>query len=558
MDRRRITVLFGSLIFAAGLVRCVGDTPTNNPDAGTPDAAGGDTGTADAADAGSDSGSDAGDASKPPDAVGTLGWVRHYGTNYTLNNVTASSQNGAFIAVGGYQTPSGGVSIGGTNIPAPDGIDALVFKVDSQGNTLWARGVGGSGGGSEYFYSVKEDNAGALYLSGHATSGITLKNTLAGAVSYVAKLSGDGSAFAWDHGFTSNGGLASPYVAVAGGTVYTTFFYSGTLTYDNGKTFTATLDGSSKTTNDIAVIALNANDGSVVWADSLGGSANDTVIDVAIGAQGDPIVAGGFTSPSVSSTAGAGGGLPLARPGGSSDEGGFAIELDGKSGATKFAQAYGANGANVVVDAVAARGGKVVVGGSFSGAVDFGSGAAGSVGYTDGFVSVLDEGTQKLVLGRTLGGTNGDYVLGVAIDAWGELLATGYYASTDGVVHSTSGSKPLAANSFGTTGLLVAKWDPTGNLLWTKSVVPTKADGGAPYPVTDAGPYSYLDVEAMRVTVAASGATTVAGRMNYGADFGNGYQSRVSTMSKGGGGFCLPPFCGPTLYPDALLVNYAP
>ena len=114
--------------------------------------------------------------------------------------------------------------------------------------------------------------------------------------------------------------------------------------------------------------------------------------------------------------------------------------------------------------------GNVLVGGSFTGTVDFGGGALSSGGMDDAFLAkYLPDGTP--VWSRRMGGTGNDGVTGIALDRSGNAFVTGYFQNA---VDFGGG----ALSSAGLNDIFVAKYSATGGFLWAKRFGSTGDDEG--------------------------------------------------------------------------------
>jgi gliding motility-associated-like protein len=173
------------------------------------------------------------------DANGNLLWT--YITNTSTSGSTYPShmtidQNGNLYIVGTTTTtysvnfnPSGSALLAASSIQT----DVFVLKLDSNGNFLWVKGIGGTG--AENVSKVSLDNNGNLLIVGDFDS-------------------------------------STDFIPGSG---------SNILTPIGGK--------------DIYLLSLNSNNGTYNWVDQIGGSTDDYVYDVEINNQGEILMAGSFT-----------------------------------------------------------------------------------------------------------------------------------------------------------------------------------------------------------------------------------------------------------------------
>lgn len=203
---------------------------------------------------------------------------------------------------------------------------------------------------------------------------------------------------------------------------------------------------------------------------AIGGSGTDQVKAVATDPVGNIVVAGEFTGtvdfdPSPTGTRAltsfGGTDLFLARYT-SLGELQWAIRLGGPSNASAHAIAVSPSG-------------DIVVGGSFEGIADFdpteGVTALTSNGGRDGFVAAYTaEGVLRWA--RSVGGSQDDEVLGVAVQTDGTVFASGSFRGTAVIDPPTQ----LAVTSFGGVDGFLASWSSGGAARWAFSVGGTGDD----------------------------------------------------------------------------------
>jgi hypothetical protein len=140
--------------------------------------------------------------------------------------------------------------------------------------------------------------------------------------------------------------------------------------------------------------------------------------------------------------------------------------------------------------------GNVIVAGDFYGTVDFGGGALTSAGSADVFVAKFGpDGTH--LWSKGFGDGNAQFARAVATDASGNVIVAGFFA---GAVDFGGG----ALTSAGREDVYVAKFDPDGTHLWSKSF----NDDNAQY--------------AAAARTDASGNVIIAGYYAGAVDFGGG------------------------------------
>ena len=116
--------------------------------------------------------------------------------------------------------------------------------------------------------------------------------------------------------------------------------------------------------------------------------------------------------------------------------------------------------------------GNQLVTGRFAGTLVLGSHTLVSAGGNDGFVAKLNTATGTYAWAVRVGASGDDAALGVAVDAGGNALVTGYFAGTVGFATSPAATSLTA---FGGFDVFVAKFDAaTGACTWA-----VRAGGGS-------------------------------------------------------------------------------
>jgi uncharacterized protein (AIM24 family) len=253
------------------------------------------------------------------------------------------------------------------------------------------------------------------------------------------------------------------------------------------------------------VAKLSGVDGTHVWSKRLGSTGqNDAATGVAVDSNGNILVTGRFAG-----TVDFGGGALTSA--GAYDV--FLAKYSG-SGSHVWSKRFGGTmvdtGNSVAVDGS----GNAVITGNFVGTVDFGGGALSSSGGQDLFVAKFS-GAGGHLWSKRFGGTSDfDSGNGVAVDATGNVLITGYFC---GAVDFGGGAR----SSAGAWDLFVAKYSPSGTHLWSKQVGGTNIDEGN------------------AIAVDGVGNSVITGRFFNTVDFGGG------AMTSAGGA-------------DIFLVQYGP
>jgi hypothetical protein len=291
----------------------------------------------------------------------------------------------------------------------------------------------------------------------------------------------------------------------AAGDVYTAGSFSGSFT-PAGSSVPLTSAGGT----DVFVTKYSRS-GSFLWAERMGGAANDTGRGIAVGSNGDVFVAGSYSQTATF------GSTTLTTPNGRPDA--FLVKINAGSGGVSWArngiahsEAYSdVSGAGVAVDplgnayvavntsmgwltvsrvapdgslnwqreyfmaeaqggGIAVSGGSVYVTGDFLGSVDFDPGPGKAVlrprnGSVDGFVLRLTSGGSFGWARQFAGSAGGDCLPdSVAVDSAGNVYTSGSFT---GAVDFDPGKGMLTLNGGSGAGF-VTKLNSSGNLVWAR------------------------------------------------------------------------------------------
>jgi len=204
-----------------------------------------------------------------------LDWHAVYGgSGDDVFNAVTSTADGNIVVAGATDSPDGdfpGLYGGG---------DALVAMVDAKGVLLWAKTFGGPG--PDAFHSVAVGSDGSIYAAGETASlgGDILSSR--GSDALIVKLSPGGDVL-WTKAFGGSGDDVFNCVLGAGNGVVVA-----------GQTSSA--DGSLPAThgNSDALLAGIGADGTLTWAEALGGTGDDSFTSATL-AQDGGIVAVGWS-----------------------------------------------------------------------------------------------------------------------------------------------------------------------------------------------------------------------------------------------------------------------
>jgi hypothetical protein len=191
-------------------------------------------------------------------------------------------------------------SAGSGPFPTINYLDAFVCKLDSDGEFLWAKALGGLS--DDEGTSIITDNVGNIYTTGYFLysadfdpSTAVYELTSAGYRSpFICKLDASGN-LVWAKNFATQGSSAtgtpsSIFVDVLGN-VYTTGVFSGMIDFDPG-TGTLVLDDAGSFSGSDAFVTKLDPSGNLEWAKQLGGNDDEEGYSILVDALGDVYTVG--------------------------------------------------------------------------------------------------------------------------------------------------------------------------------------------------------------------------------------------------------------------------
>ncbi len=410
-------------------------------------------------------------------ANGDFVWAKSMGgTSYDLGtDVTVDSSGNVYTTGNFYGTVDFDPGMGVLYLTSVGDSDIFVSKLDSSGNLLWAKRMGGTN--YDKGYSIAVDPSGNVHTIGgfYGTvdfdpgelSGFYL-NSAGGSDIFVSKLNSSGN-FVWAKSmggtnFDSGNGIAVD----SSGNVYTTGSFRDIADFDPGAGI-VNLIGAG--VDDIFVSKLNSG-GNLVWAKGIGGSDYDYGNGIAVDLSGNVYTTGSyFGTVDFDSEAG----VFNLTSAGSHDI--FVSKLN-SGGNFVWAKSMGGvdgdYGNGIAVDSS----GNVYTTGYFGATADFdpGTGTANltSMGVDDIFVSKLD-GSGNFAWARGMGGTDYDFGYGIATDSSGNVYTTGHFSGTADFDPNSGTVNLISAGSY---DIYVSKLDNGGNFVWAKNMGGIGSDYG--------------------------------------------------------------------------------
>ncbi|MFC2101182.1 SBBP repeat-containing protein [Bacteroidota bacterium] len=341
--------------------------------------------------------------------------------------------------------------------------DAFVQKLDSQGNFIWARSMGGYP--SDIGQSITTDVSGNVYITGiyrnygdydpgPGTHTITSNGDFD---IFILKLDSSGT-FVWARSIGGTGYDKSYQIIHDGnGNLYLSGYYQNTVDFNWGS---GTSLSTSNGAEDIFLLKLT-DSGNFTWARTIGGTGNDRARSIALDTSGNIYITGEFENtadfdPDTGTFYLYNSYLPRT----------FVLKLD-TSG--NFIWAKSANGGESVGNSIVTdSSGNVYLTGYFKNIVSFNPNYTiylTSNGNEDVYVAKLDTSGNSIWQNNT-GGSNKDKGHSITTDPIGNIYITGHFDDFDNPVDfdPDTGVMNLSQNLGGS--IFVQKLDPAGNLKW--------------------------------------------------------------------------------------------
>ena len=391
------------------------------------------------------------------DSSGAFIWARNLGgTSTDTGESLAIDGSGNVYTTGRFSgtadfDPGAGVA----NLTSAGLEDIFVSKLDSDGNFVWAKSMGGAAPSYAHGWDIGVDGSGNVYTTGNFTQtvdfdpgpSVSTLTSIAETDIFVSKLSGDGN-FIWAKGF---GGIwfdsGASLAFESSGSVYITGYFHSNVDFDPGP---GTNQLTSAGSTDIFVSKLDSN-GQLIWAKSMGGTSGDDGDSIEVDGNGNVYITGYFSE---MADLDPGANTLTFTSKGSYDI--FVSKLD-NAGNLIWARSMGGPGPDygfsISIDDV----GNVYFIGSFQYTVDFDPGAGTtnltSVDSLDIYINSLDS-NGNFVKAKSMGGIQSDFGNDIAEDSDGNVYITGSFRDT---VDFDPGIKTRTLTSAGEQDIFVSK-----------------------------------------------------------------------------------------------------
>jgi hypothetical protein len=414
-----------------------------------------------------------------PAQAPTFLWTKSLGSNYVDfgYSITTDASGNVYTTGGFFYTIDFNPGVGVYNLTSAGLWDIFITKLDSSGNFIWAREMGGSN--DDAAQSIAVDDSGNVYTSGYFSgtvdfdpgAGVYNLTSAGSADMFILKLNSSGN-FVWAKAMGGSGwDNAYSIASDASGNVYTTGVFQDTVDFDPGA---AVVNVVSAGGSDIFISKLDAG-GNFVWEKNIGGIDEESGSAIKVDGSGNIYITGAFRN-GFDFDPGIGVYNMLSASG---DNDAFILKLDAAGNfawARRIGGIYSEWGHSVDVD----NSGNVYTAGEFERTVDFDPGAgifnltAADPFYPDIFILKLNP-TGDFVWAKAMGGTSSDIAYSIDIDTTGNVFTTGSFMNT---VDFDPGAGVFNLTSAGSMDIFISKLDSSGNFMWAKGTGGTGEEKG--------------------------------------------------------------------------------
>ncbi len=233
------------------------------------------------------------------DASGNLVWAKSMGnpTSGDVGNAIAVDASGNVYVTGHFQgTADFDPGAGTSNITSAGSTDVFVVKLNSSGNLVWAKALGGTN--AEFGQGILCDASGNVYTIGNfqgtadfnpGVGSITLTSAGSNDI-FISKLNASGN-YLWANRIGSTlPDFCSSIKLDASGNIFTTGSFQGTVDFNPEAAVNNLISAGGA---DIFISKLDT-DGVYIWAKRMGGTGDDRGSALQIDASGSLYLTGAF------------------------------------------------------------------------------------------------------------------------------------------------------------------------------------------------------------------------------------------------------------------------
>jgi hypothetical protein len=331
--------------------------------------------------------------------------------------ISSDTQGNIFLAGALYDS----ADFGSGSLRSRGGADAIVAKLDpTTGLAIWAKSFGDSRDQIAIGSAISRAGyVGAIgRFSGSMIVGaLSISNSGSKMDDFLIGLDGSGNGL-WARKIDLSGGSLA---GIAGHPVNGSFLVCGSALSAATDLVTGATYGGGK---DLVVAEVDEATGNVLWGRQIGGDGDQSCTALAYNDQGNVLIVGSYNGLLDFGTSI--GALPSPTSGSSLWI--FAAELDGSDGSILAARSFGSGPGQQTPRAVSVdAAGDLIVAGSFTQTLAFGSTVLTSAGGSDAFVAKLDGVDLSARWARSWGGTEADEARGVGADSRGNVMVAGFF-----------------------------------------------------------------------------------------------------------------------------------
>ncbi|ESU22320.1 hypothetical protein FEDK69T_23030 [Flavobacterium enshiense DK69] len=423
------------------------------------------------------------------DSSGNYLWAKAMGgPGYDQGDSVAVNSSGEAYITGYFvDTVDFDPSAATANLISAGQADIFIAKYSSSGSYIWAKRIGGTE--NDVGNSIALNSSGQVLITGYFQntvdfdpSSATANLTSAGSGDiFIAKYDGNGN-YLWANAVRGTGYEQGDAIAVNSiGEIYVTGLFQNTVDFNPSA---ATANLTSAGMEDIFIAKYDSN-GSYLWAKAMGGPGSDRGESLALNGSGEVHVTGSFQGTVDFDPSAA-----VANFTSVDSSRDIFIAKYGTNGTYLWAGAMGGmydeGGSSLVVD----NSGRVSATGYFVGTVDFDP-SPGTANLTSG------QGDCFVLAYTSSGSYNNALAIGgysvynfhgegksVATDAFGNVYVAGTF---QGTVDFDPSASTAYWTSAGIDDIFIAKYDSSGNYLWSKAIGGTSHENVASLVVNSSG-----------------------------------------------------------------------
>ncbi len=402
--------------------------------------------------------------------VNTFDWAKGLNVSFGFGQRTIAVDNQKNVyTVGFYQDSTDfDPGVGAFILKSNGNNDIFILKLDSLGNFVWAKSIGGSG--DDQGFSIVTDRNGSVYIAGQfegavdfdPTSGINniISNGFYDIFIIKFDLSGN---LIWTK---TMGGINNDVVYSmtidSSGNIYTTGWFADSADFD------PSVSTNLLTSNGLADIYIQKLDaaGNFVWAKSVGGLSSEESFSICVDRDGNVYTTGWFYGGSISlpDPVDFDPGTGIFNLSGFGNFDIFVQKLD-SLGNFVWAKSMGGPSNDYGYSITIGSSNNLYITGSFNGVGYFVTDSLLGINGDDIFIQKLNS-SGNLIWAKQLGGFSSDWGRSIFLDNSEDVYVTGSFRQQ---VDFDSGPNTTILSSNGTWDVFIEKLDSAGNFIWAKS-----------------------------------------------------------------------------------------